>query len=166
MSQIPAEVMAIIDRAAIENLLADYYAHIGTATYDFGKYFAADGVLDVNGLAAKGAEEIKALYVRRGGGAGAAPPPRDPSLPPRGKFVMQMSNLKIEVNGDIARAELFWNSVLSATLVTEPKVTEYGHDLVELGKRDGRWLIKRRIVTSYGGMPESLLGPYKARAAR
>jgi hypothetical protein len=151
----------MVDRAAIENLLADYYAHIGSATFDFSKYFTADGVLDVNGLVAKGADEIRALYVRAGGGAGVAPPPeRDPSAPPPGKFHMHMTNLKVDVVGETATAELFWNSVRADTLISAPRVTEYGRERTELVKRAGRWLIKRRVVTSYGGMPEGLLKPY------
>ena len=53
------EVTALIDRTVIENLLVDYYSHIGNSSFNFGQYFVRDGVLDVNGIVAKGAEEIK-----------------------------------------------------------------------------------------------------------
>src|SRR5690348_3056879 len=57
---LPTEVVTLIDRAAIENLYADYYAHFGTGFVDYSQYFTQDGVLDVNGLVAKGADQIKA----------------------------------------------------------------------------------------------------------
>ena len=154
------EVTALIDRAVIENFMVDYYSHIGNSAFDFGRYFIPDGVLDVNGIVAKGAEEIKALYVRAGGGAGAAPPAQDPNAPPRGMFNMQITNLKINVAGDTATAEMFWSSVESETLISPPSVTEYGRDLTELVKQNGHWLIKHRVVTSGGGMPEGELKAY------
>ncbi|HTY65007.1 MAG TPA: hypothetical protein VMG30_22350, partial [Acidobacteriota bacterium] len=50
------QVTALIDRATIENLMVDYYSHIGNGSFNFGQYFVKDGVLDVNGIVAKGAE--------------------------------------------------------------------------------------------------------------
>lgn len=157
-----AELTALIDRAAIQNLYAEYYSHLGVGPFDYSQFFTEDGVLDVNGLVATGAEEIKALYVRSGGGAGAKPPPA-PSGPPRGRFHMQLTNLKVEVSGDTASMEAFWSSMEAPTVVAPPKVTEYGREQGELVKRDGHWLISKRIVTSYGGMPEGLLKSYKPR---
>jgi len=157
--QIP-EVTALIDRAVIENLMVDYYSHIGDSSFDFSRYFVADGELEVNGLVAKGAEEIHALYVRAGGGAETAPPAQDPGVAPRGMFNMQLTNLKIDVAGDSATAEMFWSSMESETLISTPSVTEYGRDRTELVKQNGRWLIRHRLVTSGGGMPEGLLESY------
>ena len=156
-----AEVTALIDRAIIENLMVDYYSHIGNSSFNFGQYFVKDGVLDVNGIVAKGAEEIKALYVRASGGAAAAPPKRDPNAPPRGMFNMQFTNLKVEVTGNTATADMFWSSVESKTLISPPSVTEYGRDHTELVKQNGHWLIKHRVVTSGGGMPEGELQSYR-----
>ena len=156
-----AEVTALIDRAAIENLMVDYYAHIGNSSFNFGQYFVKDGVLDVNGIVARGAEEIKALYVRASGGPAAAPPKQDPKSPPRGMFNMQLTNLKVEVTGNNATADMFWSSVESKTLISAPSVTEYGRDHTELVKQHGHWLIKHRVVTSGGGMPEGELPSYR-----
>lgn len=154
------EVTVLVDRAAIENLMADYYSHIGDSSFNFSRYFIQDGVLDVNGIVAKGAQEIKALYIRAGGGS-AAPPPRDPKAPPRAMSHMQLTNLKVVVTGATATAEMFWSSLESETLISPPKVTEYGRDRTELVKQNGHWLIKHRIVTSGGGMPEGELKSYK-----
>ena len=115
------------------------------------------GVLDVNGIVSRGAEEIKALYVLASGGAAAAPAKQDPNAPPPGMFNMQLTNLKIEVKSNTATADMFWSSVESKTLISRPSVTEYGRDHTELVKQNGRWLIKHRVVTSGGGMPEGEL---------
>ena len=155
------EVTALIDRAIIENLMVDYYSHIGNSSFNFGQYFIKDGVLDVNGIVAKGAEEIRKLYVRASVGASTAPPKHDPNAPPRGMFNMQLTNLKVEVTGNTATADMFWSSVESKTLISPPSVTEYGRDHTELVKQNGHWLIKHRVVTSGGGMPEGELQSYR-----
>jgi hypothetical protein len=155
------EVTALIDRAAIENLMMDYYAHIGESAFNFSQYFVKDGVLDVNGYVAKSAEEIKALYVQASGGAIAAPPKRDPNAPPPAMYNMQLTNLKVEVTGDTATADMFWSSMESKTLISPPSVTEYGRDHTVLVKQNGHWLIKKRIVTSGGGMPEGEVKSYR-----
>jgi hypothetical protein len=155
------EVTALIDRAVIENLMVDYYSHIGNSSFNFGQYFVKDGVLDVNGIVAKGAEEIKALYVSASGGAAVAPPKQDPNAPPPGMFNMQLTNLKVEVKGNTATADMFWSSVESKTLTSPPSVTEYGRDHTELIKQNGHWLIKHRVVTSGGGMPGGELQAYR-----
>jgi len=157
------EVTALIDRAAIENLMVEYYSHIGNRPFDFGRYFVPDGVLDVNGIVVKGAEEINALYVQVSGVIDAAPPEPDPKAPPRGTFNMLLTNLKIDVKGDTATAAMFWSSVESETLISQPVVTEYGRDRTELVKQNGQWLIKYRVVTDGGGMPKSLLDSYMNR---
>jgi hypothetical protein len=157
------EVTALLDRGIIENLMVDYYSHIGNSSFNFGQYFVKDGVLDVNGIVAKGAEEIKALYVRASGGAAAAPQKPEPNAPPRGMFNMQLTNLKVEVTGNTATADMFWSSVESKTLISPPSVTEYGRDHTELVKQNGHWLIKHRVVTSGGGMPAGELQSYKNR---
>ena len=156
------EVVALMDRAAIENLYADYYSHLGAGT-DFSQFFAQNGELDVNGLVASGADEIKALYVRANGGSGEKPKATKPSDPPPARFHMQLTNLKVEVNGETAKVEAFWSSLMSATLVAPPAVTEYGREQAELVKQGGHWLIHKRVVTSYGGMPKGELKSYVQR---
>jgi hypothetical protein len=160
---LPAEVVALMDRAAIENLYAEYYSHFGTDFLDFSQFFTQDGVLDVNGLVANGADQIKALYVRANGGTGEKPESSKPSDPPPGKFHMQLTNLKVDVSGDTAKVEAFWSSVLSASLIAPPSITEYGREQAELVKQGGRWLIRKRVVTSYGGMPKGELKGYVPR---
>lgn len=156
---IPPELTALLDRAAIQDLLVDYYAQIGTDNHDYSRFFTANGTLDVNGLVATGKAEITALYDRAGGDAGE-PPSRPENAAPPGRFNMVMSNQKIAVQGDAATATLLWYSIVAPTLIAPPGVTEHGHERTELVKQDGRWLISRRVVTSDGGMPEGLLQYY------
>ncbi len=72
----PPEVTALIDRAVIENLMVDYYSHIGNSSFNFGQYFVKDGVLGVNGIVAKERKKLRHSNARASGGAAAAPPSR------------------------------------------------------------------------------------------
>jgi hypothetical protein len=55
------ELVALQDRAAIESLLADYYAGFGADSgHDCTVWFTPEGVLDMNGLVATGADQIRA----------------------------------------------------------------------------------------------------------
>ena len=155
------EVTALIDRVIIENLMADYYSHIGEGAFNFGQYFTTDGVLDVNGIVAKGSEEIKSLYVMATGNPVADPPKQDPDAPPPSMFNMQLTNLKVEVTGNTATADMLWSSMEAKTLISPPIVTEYGRDHTKLVKQNGQWLISHRIVTSGGGMPAGELQYYR-----
>ncbi len=156
----PADVTALADRATVENFMAEYYAHLDDGDADLSKYFASDAVLDVNGLIAKGADEINALYVRARGGEGAKPK-RDPKAPPPGGELTLLTNLKVEVKGNTAVAEMYWTSMAANLVIAAPHIPEYGRDHTELAKVQGHWLIKRRVITSYGGMPEGELEAYK-----
>jgi hypothetical protein len=159
---VPPGLTALLDRAAIEDLLVDYYAQIGTDNHDFSNYFTADGRLEVNGLIATGKAEIIALYDRAGGGIDETTSSNDNKVPP-GRFNMVLSNLKVMVQGDTATATMLWYSIVSPTLIAPPGVTEHGHDRTELTRQNGRWLISKRTVTSDGGMPEGLLQYYPGR---
>lgn len=155
------ELVALQDRAAIENLLAGYYAGFGAgAEHDFSAFFTPDGVLDVNGMVATGADQIRAMYQRAGG---APPPARPADAPPPGRSDMLLSNLNIQVEGERATASLLFTALHTDALTGKPWVNEYGREIDELVKRDGRWLISRRTVTTDAGMPASLLPGYIQR---
>lgn len=160
---LPTELKVLLDRVAIEDMMVDYYAQIGTDKHDFSRFFTTDGRLEVNGLIAAGRTEIKALYDRVGGAIDETVSTGDNKVPP-GVFNMVMSNLKVTVQGDTAIATMLWYSIVSPTLIAPPSVTEHGHDRTELVRENGRWLIKRRVVTSDGGMPEGLLQSFLSRS--
>jgi hypothetical protein len=156
----PAELTALVERAAIEDLFNDYYSQFGpNSKHDFMSFFTADGRLEVNGIIANGIDEIKALYVQAGVG-GEAKPPKAEGAAPKGVSEMMFTNLRIQLQGDKAVATLLWHSVQSDRLTSAPKVTEYGRERTELVKQNGRWLISKRVIISEGGMPEGELKTY------
>jgi hypothetical protein len=149
----PMTVATLIDRAQIEDLLITYYSHLGTGGGDFGDFYVADGILDVNGLIAKGQQAIQALYeqVRRG-------TPRRP-----GTFRMLLTNPHIVVTGDAATADVVWTGVNSASVNSSPQIVEQGREHDELVKRDGRWYFKYRVITTDGGLPAMFEKTYRRR---
>lgn len=154
------ELKELVERAAIQDLFSEYYAQFGAnSQHNFMAYFTADGRLEVNGLVAKGIDEIKAMYVQAGAG-GEEKATKDEGPVPKGASEMMYTNLKIQLQGDKAVATLLWHSVKSDLLTSAPKVTEYGRERTELVKQNGRWLIGRRVVLTEGGMPEGLLKSY------
>ena len=156
----PPELTALVERAVIEDVFADYYSQFGPdGKHDFMSFFTKDGVLEVNGLVASGYDEIKALYVQAGAG-GEEKPPKAEGAVPEGVSRMMYTNLDIDLHGDKAVATLLWYSVKSDLLTSPPKITEYGTERTELVKQEGRWLISRRVILSEGGMPEGLLESY------
>ena len=149
----PMTVTNLIARAQIEDLLVAYYGHLGTGGGDFGNFYVADGILDVNGLTAKGQQAIEKLYeqVRRG-------TPRRP-----GTFRMLLTNPHIVVTGDVATADVIWTSVNSASVNSLPQIVEQGREHDELVKRDGHWYFKHRVITTDGGLPAMFEKTYQKR---
>jgi hypothetical protein len=151
--QPPITVTTLIDRAQIEDLLVAYYSHLGTGGGDFGNFYVADGILDVNGLIAKGQQAIKELYVQVRQGT-----PRRP-----GTFRMVLTNPQIVVTGDTATADVIWTGVNSASANSLPQIVEQGREHDELVKRDGHWYFKHRVITTDGGLPAMFEKTYQKR---
>ena len=145
MAEQPATTLAtLLDKQAIQDMLVDYYGQLGSGRSDFGMYYIADGVLDVNGVTGQGEKAIEDLYKKIGAGT----PKRT------GIFRMMLTNVKVVVNGDIATADSLWTGVNSETLQMVPRFIEQGTEHDELVKRNGKWLFKHRIISSDGGMQE------------
>jgi hypothetical protein len=151
--QPPMTVTTLIDRAQIEDLLVDYYSHLGGGPGDFGNFYVADGILDVNGLVAKGQQAIEELYKQVREGA----PRRS------GTFRMLLTNPHIVVIGDAATADVIWTGVNSASVQSLPQIVEQGREHDELVKRDGHWYFKQRVITSDGGLPAMFEKTYRKR---
>jgi hypothetical protein len=151
--QPPTTLQALLDRAQIEDMLVAYYGQLGASRSDFGDYYVADGVLDVNGLVAQGKEPIEALYKKIAQG----------QPPPKGTFRMLLTNPRIVVNGDTATADVIWTGVDSETVTAAPKFIEQGREHDELVKRGGHWLFKHRVITSDGGLTPMFEKTYKKR---
>jgi hypothetical protein len=148
-----AALTALLDKQQIEEMLVDYYAQLGSGRHDFGAFYVADGVLDVNGIVAQGQKGIEDLYRK----SAEASPPRP------GTFRMLLTNLKIAVNGDTATADVVWTGINSETVKAAPQFVEQGREHDELVKRNGKWLFKHRIITSDAGLPAYYEKTYKKR---
>jgi hypothetical protein len=147
-------VAALLDRAKIEDMLVDYYGHLGGgADRNLDDYYLEDGVLDVNGVVAHGRKAIEDLYKSLAAHSPAS----------RGKFHMLLDNPKIVVQGDSATADVIWTGVLSETVQAAPRILEQGREHDELVKRSGRWYFKYRVITSDGGLPATFEKTYKDR---
>jgi hypothetical protein len=149
----PSTLATLLDRAQIQDLLVDYYGQLGGGHSDFGSFYVADGVLDVNGLVAQGKKPIEDLYQQIARGT-----PRR-----QGTFRMLLTNPKIIVDGETATADVIWTGVNSSTIAATPQFVEQGREHDELVKRDGRWYFKHRTITSDGGLPLMFEQYYKSR---
>jgi len=149
----PTTLATLLDRAQIEDMLVDYYAHLGGGGRGFGSYYIEDGVLDVNGIVARGEKPIEDLYKRTAAGT--------PRL--RGTFHMLLTNPRIVVHGETATADVLWTGVISETPEATPRFVEQGREHDELVKRHGRWYFKHRVITSDGGLPAMFEKTYKQR---
>jgi len=148
-----ATLTALVDRAQIEDMLVDYYGQLGSGRHDFGTFYVDDGVLDVNGLTARGRQGIEDLYRKAAQGT-----PRRP-----GTFRMLLTNPRIVVHGDTATADVIWTGVNSPTVTAQPQFVEQGREHDELVKRNGHWYFKHRVITSDGGLPAMFEKTYKQR---
>ncbi len=144
----------LLDRVQIEDLLVDYYAPLSGGGEDMTKWYTADGVLDLNGRVYQGAKGITQAYKDAGVAAGSSF---------RGKFHMLMTNPRIEVHGRRATADLIWTGIDSETIKSQPHFVEQGREHDDLVKVHGEWLIKTRLITSDGGIPDFYAATYKNR---
>lgn len=149
----PATLQALLDRAQIEDMLVEYYTNLGGADQGFGHYYTADGILDVNGIVARGGKEVEDLYKRIAEGS-----PR-----PRGVFHMLLTNLVIGVDGERATADMVWTGIESDTPKSRPHFVEQGREHDELLKQGDRWYFKHRVITSDAGLPKMFWPTYKKR---
>jgi hypothetical protein len=145
----PITISALIDRAQIEDMLVEYYEVLSAGSTQFDSYYTDDAELDVNGIVKQGKGPIDDLYK---------------TIPKsKGTVHVLLTNPKIVVDGNSARADLIWTEVYSETHTALPRIVELGREHDELIKRDGRWYLKKRVVTNDGGLPASLEKYYKAR---
>jgi hypothetical protein len=63
LAEQPATTLqTLLDKQQIQDMLVDYYTHLGKGENDFGAYYLPDGVIDVNGLKGQGEAGIKDVY--------------------------------------------------------------------------------------------------------
>jgi ketosteroid isomerase-like protein len=147
---------AMLDRMAITDLLSRYYGNFGgTAADAFDQYYTDDATFDVNGHVAHGKKEIEGIY------ANLASSGDSPAT--RGTFHMLMTNPVIDVNGDQATATLLWTGILNTKVDAPPQFVEQGREYDRLVKKDGKWLIAKRVVVADSGLPDSFKDTYTPR---
>lgn len=142
LAEQPATTLqTLLDKQQIQDMLVDYYTHLGKGENDFGAYYLADGVIDVNGLKGKGEAAIKDVYKKIAAGSIKRP----------GVFRMLLTNVSIVVNGNAAVADTLWTGINSPTVEAAPKFVEQGTEHDDLVKVNGHWLFKLRVITSNAG---------------
>lgn len=151
-----AATQAALDRVAIVDLLSRYYGNFGgTASDAFDRYYTDDATFDVNGHVAHGKKAIEGIY------AGLASTGDSPAT--RGTFHMLMTNPVVDVNGDTAAATLLWTGILNTKVDAPPQFVEQGREYDKLVKKDGQWLIQKRVVVADSGLPASFKDTYTPR---
>ncbi|WP_338242802.1 nuclear transport factor 2 family protein [Aurantiacibacter hainanensis] len=156
-------VQQALDRIAIEDMVVEYYAHLGGEDAGaFDDYFTEDAVFDVNGIVANGREEIEALYagMREEGEDGETATQSDDG----GTFRMLLSNPVIEVEGNSARASFIWTGIRNTDIGEPPVLVEQGREFDRLEKVEGEWKFAHRVVIADSGLPEGQYETWTPRA--
>ena len=76
---------------------------------------------------------------------------------------MLMNNPRIEIHGDAATADVVWTGLVTPTPKDQPHLAEQGKEHDDLVKVKGEWMIKKRIITSTGGLAPFFQATYKDR---
>ena len=161
VATVSPELTALADRAAITDLINDYYGQFRKdGVQDFASFYTADATLDVNGWVVSGRDGIKGMYSQAGFIGDDEKAPKAEGAVPKGVGETLYTNLDIDLQGDKAVVNMIWLTIGSELLTSPPMVTEYGTESDELVKQDGRWFFKNRIILSEGGMPEVSLETY------
>ncbi len=154
---VDAETQAGLDRVAIEDMVVEYYSHLGGDDAGaFEDYFTEDAVFDVNGIVANGRAEIEAIYAGLGEDESSAGNTE-------GVFRMILSNPVIEVDGDSATASFIWTGISNPAIGEPPVFVEQGREFDRLRKVDGTWKFTHRVVIADSGLPDSMLETYTPR---
>jgi len=135
-------LQTLLDKQQIQDMLVDYYTHLGKGSSDFGAYYVPDGVINVNGLKGQGEAGIADVYKKIGAGT----PKR------AGIFRMLLTNVTVVINGDAAHAETLWTGLNSPNKADPPQFVEQGTEVDDLVKVNGHWLFKLRVITSNAGL--------------
>jgi len=148
----------LLDRIQIEDLLTRYYYNLSRSNaHELSEYFTEDALLDVDGTIAKGRAEIAKLYQN------PAPDPKEPATAPGRRMHMLLTNPIIDIKGNTATAHLIWTGVVDEGIGKLPQIAEQGREDTELAKQNGKWLIKRRYISTDGRMPNRFDKNYKPR---
>jgi len=142
----PVTDQTLLDQIRIQDMMVRYYADLGKASGEkMARHYTDDGVLDVNNMVFTGRNEIEKIYSMTGEKTGEVH---------KGTVHTLVTNVIIDVDGNEASCWLIYTNVQNESIEKPPKFLEQGRDHTKLVKRDGRWLIKHRWITSDGGTPK------------
>lgn len=142
----PVTDQTLLDQIRVQDMMVRYYADFGKVSGEkMARQYTEDGVLDVNNMVFTGRAEIEKIYSMTGEKTGEVH---------KGTVHTLVTNMVIDVDGDQASCRLIYTNVLNESIEKPPQFLEQGRDYTKLVKRDGRWLIKHREVTSDGGTPK------------
>ena len=148
----------LLDRIQIEDLLTRYYYNLSRSNaHELSEYFTENALLDVDGTIAKGRAEIAKLYQN------PSPDPKEPAPAPGRRMHMLLTNPIIDIKGNTATAHLIWTGVMNEGIGKLPQIVEQGREDTELVKQNGKWLIKRRYISTDGRMPNRFDKNFKPR---
>ena len=103
------ELTALVDRAAIEDHISDYYLQFRKdGVQDFASFFIADAKLDVNGWVVNGRDGIKGMYLEAGFIGDEEETPKAEGAVPKGVGETLYTNLDIDLQGDKAVVNMIW----------------------------------------------------------
>jgi ketosteroid isomerase-like protein len=157
-----AEIAALQDRNAIQDMLFDYYFHLGSNdSHEFSNYFTEDAVFEINGRVLNGRKEIQALYdgMKEGGEEEVA------NIPPEEMetHLTLLNNPIVKVDGDTATARMIWTGTLNVTAFEKPALYDQGREYDKLVKHEGKWLFEKRVIIADGFLPRSMLDTWKRK---
>jgi ketosteroid isomerase-like protein len=148
----------LLDRIQIEDLLTRYYYDLSRSkAHELSGFFTEDALLDVDGTVAKGRAEIAKLYQN------PTPDPKEPAPAPGRRMHMLLTNPIVNIKGNTATAHLIWTGVMNEGIGKLPQIVEQGREDTELAKQNGKWLIKRRYISTDGRMPNRFDKNFKPR---
>jgi hypothetical protein len=148
----------LLDRIQIEDVLTRYYYDLSRSNaHELSEFFIEDALLDVDGTIAKGRAEIAKLYQN------PAPDPKQAAPAPGRRMHMLLTNPIVAIKGNTATAHLIWTGVMNEGIGKLPQIVEQGREDTELVKQNGKWLIKRRYITTDGRMPNRFDKKFKPR---
>jgi ketosteroid isomerase-like protein len=157
----PVTMETLLDRIQIEDFLTRYYYDLSVGkAKELAEYFTEDAVLDVDGVVAKGHQEIAKLYTRPAGADAPA------ATAQRRRGNMLLTNPIINVEGAVATAHVIWTGIMNEGVGKPPSVYEQGREYTELRKVKGKWLISRRFISSDSGLPDRFDATWKPREHR
>jgi uncharacterized protein (TIGR02246 family) len=141
-----AAVQALLDRAAIQNLLVRYVSALDTRDADaYAQVFSEDAEFEVGGTLYRGRAEIRGIVTRLAEGRRA----REANAEPVVDLYHTLTNTAIElIDDDEARHESYYQTVRVAPgeRVVIGTMGRYEDMLV---KRDGQWFIRSRKAVNF-----------------